>query len=157
MDLHFYSAFPVYWTHKALYNTCQIHLFTNTFIHWWQRLPCKVSTAHQEQFGVQYLVQGHFGMLLGGARICTSNLPITKRPTVPPEPQLPDFHFSRKVEEIPLKNEVTLDNGQYYWTKEGISSDIDKKVKWHCCVIKVPCISIPNLLFIMELHYLAWS
>ena len=30
--------------------------------HWWQRLPCKVPTAHQEQFGVQYLAQGHFDM-----------------------------------------------------------------------------------------------
>ena len=32
--------------------------------HWWQRLPCKLPTAHQEQFGAQYLAQGHFGMQL---------------------------------------------------------------------------------------------
>ena len=25
--------------------------------HWWQRPPCKLPTAHQEQFGVQYLAQ----------------------------------------------------------------------------------------------------
>ena len=28
--------------------------------HRWQRLPCKMPTAHQEQFGVQYLAQGHY-------------------------------------------------------------------------------------------------
>ena len=75
--LHFYSAFPVYWQLKALYNTCHIHPFTHTFIHWWRRLPCKVPTAHQEQFGVQYLAQGHFDMQLGGAGILTSDLLIT--------------------------------------------------------------------------------
>ena len=36
--------------------------------HWWQRLPCKVPTAHQEQFGVQNLAQGHFYMQLCSAR-----------------------------------------------------------------------------------------
>lgn len=33
---------------KALYTTCQhslIHTHTHTFIHWWQRLPCKVPTC----------------------------------------------------------------------------------------------------------------
>ena len=30
--------------------------------HWWQRPPCKVPTAHKEQFGVQYL--GHFDLQL---------------------------------------------------------------------------------------------
>ena len=30
--------------------------------YWWQRPPCKVSTAHQEQFGVQHLAQGHIDM-----------------------------------------------------------------------------------------------
>ena len=35
--------------------------------HWWQRPPCKVLTAHQEQFGVQYLAQGHFCMQLSSA------------------------------------------------------------------------------------------
>lgn len=33
MDLHFYSAFPVYRPLRALYNPCHIHLFTHTFIH----------------------------------------------------------------------------------------------------------------------------
>ena len=42
--------------------------FTHTFMHWWQRLPRKVPTAHQEQFGVQYLAQGCFDMQPGGAR-----------------------------------------------------------------------------------------
>ena len=42
------------------------------------------------QFGVQYLAQGHFDMQLssaqpGGARIKTSDLPIIKLPTLPPE------------------------------------------------------------------------
>ena len=31
MDLHFYSAFPVYWPLKALYSTCHIHPFKHTF------------------------------------------------------------------------------------------------------------------------------
>ena len=35
--------------------------------HWWQRPPCKVPAAHQEQFGVQYLAQGHFDMQLSPA------------------------------------------------------------------------------------------
>ena len=35
--------------------------------HWWQRPSCKVPTAHQEQFGVQYLAQGHFDMQLSSA------------------------------------------------------------------------------------------
>ena len=77
MVLHFYSAFTVYWLLKVLYNTCHIHPFTHTFIHWWQMLPRKVPAAHQEQFGVQYLAQGHFNMQLGGAGIQTSDLPIT--------------------------------------------------------------------------------
>ena len=33
-------------------------------LHWWQRPPCKVPTAHQEQVGVQYLAQGHFDIQL---------------------------------------------------------------------------------------------
>ena len=38
--------FSVYRPLTALCNTCHIH----PFILWWQRLPCKVPTAHQEQF-----------------------------------------------------------------------------------------------------------
>ena len=48
--------------------------FTHTFIHWWQRVPCKAPTAYQEQFGVQYLAQGHLNMQLGGAGIQASDL-----------------------------------------------------------------------------------
>ena len=33
-------------------------------------------TAHQEQFRVQYLAQGHFDMQLGGVWILTSDLKI---------------------------------------------------------------------------------
>ena len=54
MDLHCYSTSPVHWLLKALYNTCLIHPVTHKFIHWWQRLPCKVPTDHQEQFGVAH-------------------------------------------------------------------------------------------------------
>ena len=91
MDLHFYGAVPVYWPLEALYNTCQIHPFTYTFIHWhwWQRLPCKVPAAHQEQVGVQYLAQRHFNTQLGGARIRASDPQITRRPALPPELQPP--------------------------------------------------------------------
>lgn len=45
MDLHFHSAFPVNWPVKALYNTCCIHPFTHTLIHWWQRQPCQVKSC----------------------------------------------------------------------------------------------------------------
>ena len=62
-----YSSFPVYWPIKMLYNICHIHPFTHTLIHWWQRLPCKVPAAHQEQFWVQYLAQVHFNMQLSSA------------------------------------------------------------------------------------------
>ena len=37
-------------------------------LHWWQSPPCKVPTAHQEQFRVQYLAQGHFEMQLSSAQ-----------------------------------------------------------------------------------------
>ena len=40
-------------------------------------------TAHQEQFGVQYLAQGLFDMPLEELRIRTSNLLITRRPSLP--------------------------------------------------------------------------
>ena len=50
-----------------------------------QKLPCNVPTAHQEQFGVQCLAQGHFNMQLGGAGIRTSDLLITKWPTLSPD------------------------------------------------------------------------
>ena len=46
-------------------------------------------TAHQEQFGVQYLAQGQFDTQLRGAKIQTSDRPITRRPALPPEIQLP--------------------------------------------------------------------
>ena len=75
---------------KTLNNTSEMLLFirfTHTFIHWWRRLPCKVPAAHQEQFGFQFLAQGHFNMQLSSARIQTSNPPITRRPTLPPEQQ----------------------------------------------------------------------
>ena len=48
---------------------------------WWQRPPRKVPAAHQEQFGVQYLAQGHFDMQLSSAR-----------PALPAEPQTPQLY-----------------------------------------------------------------
>ena len=54
--------------HKTLHSTCHIHPLTHTFIHWCRKLPCKVPTAHQEKFGVQYLAQGHFDTQLNPAR-----------------------------------------------------------------------------------------
>ena len=51
------------------------------FTHWWQRLPCKVRTAHQDKFRVQYLAQGYMRFKE------TSSLPITRRPALPPELQ----------------------------------------------------------------------
>ena len=68
---------------KLLYSTCEIqpftHTHTHTFIHWWQR--------YYSSGGVQFLAQGHFDMQLGGAGIQTSNLQITRRPALLPEPQ----------------------------------------------------------------------
>ena len=72
--------------HSRRFTTLVRFTRSYTFIHWWQRLPCKVPTAHQEQFGLQYLAQEHLQQ--GGARIQTSNLPITRRSTLPPELQL---------------------------------------------------------------------
>ena len=46
--------------HSAFSSTCHIHPFT----HWWQRLPYKVPTTHQEQFGVHFFPRGHFNMQL---------------------------------------------------------------------------------------------
>ena len=57
----------------VLHNTCHIYPFTHTFIHWWRRLPCKAPPAHQEQFGT----------------LRTGDLPITRRPALPTEPQPP--------------------------------------------------------------------
>ena len=44
---------------------------------------------HQEQFGAQYFAQGHFDMQLAG--IQTGDLPITRRPALPIEPQPPQL------------------------------------------------------------------
>ena len=54
------------------------HLPIHTHIH------ALMATAHQEQFWVQYLAQGHFNMQLGGAGILTSDLPISRRELYPP-------------------------------------------------------------------------
>ena len=64
MDLHFYCTFLVYWPLSALqhFMSGHIHPFTHTFTQWRQRLPRKVPTAHQEQFGVQCRAQWHFDM-----------------------------------------------------------------------------------------------
>ena len=72
------------------------NITNTTLIQWWQRLQCNVPTAHQEQFGVPYVAQGHFYMQLGGARIRTSNLPITRQPTLPPKLQLPQSYHLKE-------------------------------------------------------------
>ena len=58
---------------------CTIHA-TFTHSHTYSYMPCKVPTAHQAQFGVQYLAQGHFDMQLGGVGIRTIDLQITLYP-----------------------------------------------------------------------------
>ena len=58
----------------------------NLIIHTHSQTDC-----HREQFGVQYLAQGHFDMWTGGAGNRTTDLLISG-PLVlalPPEPQLP--------------------------------------------------------------------
>lgn len=79
----FCGAFIVYWSLKALYNTCHTH----PLLHWWQRLPRWAPTARREQFGVQYLAHGHFDTQLRVAGIWTSDPPITEQPALPPELQ----------------------------------------------------------------------
>ena len=78
MDLYFYSAFSSLL--NVFCNICHIHPFTHTFTHWWQRLLCKVPSAHQEQCGVQR----HFYMQPGEPGIRTSHLPITGQTTLLP-------------------------------------------------------------------------
>lgn len=77
----------IFW-HKKSTGASQHHIntITHTFIHWRQRLPSKVPPAHQDhtsthcwlcplgQFGVQWLVQGHFSSLTAGIRNQTTNL-----------------------------------------------------------------------------------
>ena len=54
-----------------------------TFIRWWQRPPCKVPAAHQEvNSGFSILLKNAWTHSKGGARIWTSNLPISKRPAL---------------------------------------------------------------------------
>ena len=75
-------------TPSSLLIACQIHPFS----HWWQRLP------FQEQIGCQSLAEGHFDMQLRGGKIRTINLPITIRPTLPPEQQPPcNGHWTMKT------------------------------------------------------------
>ena len=69
MVLHFYRGFPVYWPLKALYNTCHIHPFTHTFIHWYRSPPCKAPTAQptiaQGTIWGSVFCTGHFDMQPG--------------------------------------------------------------------------------------------
>ena len=60
--------------------------------YWWLRPPRKVPTAHQEQFwgSVSCSSMQHAAQFRPrGARIQTSNLPITSRPALPAELQPP--------------------------------------------------------------------
>ena len=59
------------------------HTHTHTHIHWWQRPPCKVPTAQQDQFGVQFSAGGHFDMQLAEPWISTCDLPVTTQPALP--------------------------------------------------------------------------
>lgn len=78
MDLYFYSAFSSLL--NVFCNTWHIYPFTHTVTHWWQRLLCKVPSAHQEQCGVQR----HFNMQPGEPGIHTSHLPITGQTSLLP-------------------------------------------------------------------------
>lgn len=71
----------VNWLLTTLRSTYQIHLFMQTFIHWWQRLGARCQPTQQEQFGFQYFVQGCLDMQPGESGIRARDLPITGRPT----------------------------------------------------------------------------
>ena len=105
---------------------------------WW-RPPCKVPAAHQEQFGVQYLAQGRFDMQLSSA---LSNLPITSRPALPAELQLP---LDLKSASFPdWENTVVWWRGVYRWVKKNpetltpkshqshVRSVSDPPLQWSC-------------------------
>ena len=113
---HLYSGFLTYQTLKALYNTCQ-HSYTDgrgcharcqsahqerystfypkcftMFLMLTQPFTHTHTLTHQwcsqrQQFGVQYLAQGHFDMWTRGDGDRTPNLLISGRPARPPAPQ----------------------------------------------------------------------
>lgn len=51
MDFDLYSASPVYWPLKELYNTHDSHTDIHTLM---------AEAAHHQQYVAQYLPQGHF-------------------------------------------------------------------------------------------------
>ena len=78
--LHLYSTFLVFRLLKALYTTCQ-HSPIHTHIHTLMAVAAmQGAPAHQEQFEVLYLAQGHFDMQTGGAGNRTADLPISGQP-----------------------------------------------------------------------------
>ena len=81
-----------------------------------QRLPWKVPTAHQEQFGVQYLAKGHLDMQVGGARIHTSHLSVAKRLALPPElhPLCLTFNHSQ----VRSRFSITVVESRFAWQHE---------------------------------------
>lgn len=76
--------------YKEHYNTCHIHLFIHTFMHWWQRPPFKVPTCssgpaiHTNTHNTAETAKLEF---LPRVRDQTTDLRISGPPTLPSEPQ----------------------------------------------------------------------
>ena len=65
----------------------KIHPFMHTFTHLRQRLPCKATASLSRAVRVRCLAQGYLETQLGGDWDGTSNLPVTSKHALPPEPK----------------------------------------------------------------------
>ena len=85
--------------------------------HWWQRPPCKVPM--RSNLGFSILLKDTSTCSSG---IWTSDLPITCRPALPAEPQLPQFRmFSHEIINWSSKSQIvgcgSLADRERYWMR----------------------------------------
>ena len=80
--VHLYSTFNQGALHCALHSHIHTLMVEETI---------RYQPAHLEQLGVQSLAQGLFENNSGGARDQTGNLPVPKRPSLPPKPLSPQY------------------------------------------------------------------
>ena len=69
------------WNKSSIYSSQTLlskATYSNSYIRWWFRCRARYRPAHQELFGVQYLVQGHFGMQSIGTAPVTLRYPSTR-------------------------------------------------------------------------------
>ena len=75
-SLHVYGAFLVLRLLKVLHTTCQHSPIQTHILTLIAGAAMQSKHSHREQFGAQYLAQGHFDMWIGGAGDQTADLPI---------------------------------------------------------------------------------